>query len=469
MSQPDSTRSFEIDPSFRGLIGVGRRETTPEVGIYSHNWGSAKFKTATFVHKPLYVTALSLKALDDASPCVVVSLDYCWFASHALFETLRQAVLEEFSLDPSRFLFLLTHSHSVPHIDPELESEPGGEKIPAYREKIRNGLREAIAEALANPQRATLSWGAGQCTLARTRDFVDPKTGVPLCGANPLGNADMTALVGRVTSDATGAVIATLVNYACHPISLGGGNRGISPDYVGAMRELMETDTSGAPCLFLHGPSGNQTPRESFSSDTRVADANGEVLGYAALSILHALLPAGQRSEFAGAERSGTDLALREARPYDVDPALRSAIVYLDLPPKERPTTEELDEKIAQTPEGPDRVRLVRVKQYIENLRIGLGNGFPVWGVRLGQSVIIGTPAEPFVDLQRELRAAFPHLAIVVTNHTNGSYNYLPPASSYGTGAYEQDCSDFGPGCLEAVIAASKQLVRELVTGPSLP
>jgi hypothetical protein len=463
MSQLDHTRSFEIDPSFRGLVGVGRRETTPEPGIYSHNWGSSREKTATFVHRPLHVTALSLTAVGSSDPCVIVSLDYCWFASHRLFETFRHSVLSEFGLDASRFLFLLTHSHSVPHVDPELENEPGGDKIPAYREKVRDALREAVAESLATSRPATLSWGAGQCTLARTRDFIDPRTGVPLCGPNPLGIADTTTLVGRVTDDATGAVIATLVNYACHPISLGGGNRGISPDYVGAMRELMEGHTGGAPCLFLHGPSGNQTPRDSFSADTRVADANGEVLGFASISILRALLPPGERSEFAGAERSGTDLALRSNRPYEIDTRLRSAIVYLNLPPKERPSIAELEAKLAQTPEGPDRVRLVRVKQYIENLDVGLSEGFPVWGVRLGQCVFIGTPAEPFTDLQTQLRAEFPHLAIVVTNHTNGSYNYLPPAAYYGTGAYEQDCADFGPGCLEAVIAAAKKLIRELM------
>ena len=53
------------------------------------------------------------------------------------------------------------------------------------------------------------------------------------------------------------------------------------------------------------------------------------------------------------------------------------------------------------------------------------------------------------------LRRRFPQLAIIVTNDTNGSFNYLPPKSYYGNGAYEQDCADFGPGCLERVIEAA--------------
>ena len=35
-------------------------------------------------------------------------------------------------------------------------------------------------------------------------------------------------------------IIATMVNYACHPVSLGGGNKMISPDYYGAMREVSD-------------------------------------------------------------------------------------------------------------------------------------------------------------------------------------------------------------------------------------
>ena len=53
MSHGNVAHAVEADPSFHGLIGVGRCEMTPEVGIYSHNWGSARHDTADSIHKPL--------------------------------------------------------------------------------------------------------------------------------------------------------------------------------------------------------------------------------------------------------------------------------------------------------------------------------------------------------------------------------------------------------------------------------
>ena len=41
-----------------------------------------------------------------------------------------------------------------------------------------------------------------------------------------------------------------LFNYGCHPTSLGPGNMHISPDYIGAAREILE-DTFGGTALFL--------------------------------------------------------------------------------------------------------------------------------------------------------------------------------------------------------------------------
>ena len=67
-----------------------------------------------------------------------------------------------------------------------------------------------------------------------------------LCGYNPAVAADDTLVVGRVTSDSGDAVIATVVNYACHPTTLSWENTLISPDFVGAMREVVGADRPAA-------------------------------------------------------------------------------------------------------------------------------------------------------------------------------------------------------------------------------
>ncbi len=453
----------EADPAFRGLIGAGRRDMTPEVGIYNHNWGSARHEQAESIHKPLFASAIALRTPPDGRPLILATIDYCWFHYYRTFDNLRTPILERLGLAPHELLLIVTHSHAVPHIDPELEDKPGGDKIPAYRAKVVQALNEAIDEALATMQPAILTWGRGFSSLARTRDYLDPESGRILCGPNPDGIADGTLLVGRITAEGSGKVIATLVNYACHPVSLGGGNRSISPDYIGAMRERVQGETGNAPCLFLHGPSGNQTPRDSYAADPAVADANGEMLGFAALATLRAMLPPGQRLEFVRSESSGAPLAVWEHRPYPVDGITDAAVEYLQLPPKDWPSIESLEAQLREELDLAARTRLTRSKEFMQNLQEGLGRGFPLWVIRLGQSFIVGTPAEPFTDLQIELRKRFPQLAIAVTNDTNGSFNYLPPKSYYGNGSYEQDCSDYGPGGLEIVIAAAGRMIEQMM------
>jgi len=56
------------------------------------------------------------------------------------------------------------------------------------------------------------------------------------------------------------------------------------------MRETVERETGGL-CLFLHGASGDLTPRRSYEASTDAAEQNGRELGFAALTTLSGMLP----------------------------------------------------------------------------------------------------------------------------------------------------------------------------------
>src|SRR6185436_18967814 len=117
---------------------------------------------------------------------------------------------------------------------------------------------QLVQECCARLTPAGIVYGQGRCSLAAHRDFFDE--GRFVCGFNPGGPADDTVLVARVT-DETGRLLATVVNYACHPTTLAWENSLISPDYIGAMREVVEKET-GVPCVFLQGASGDIGPKE---------------------------------------------------------------------------------------------------------------------------------------------------------------------------------------------------------------
>ena len=85
--------------------------------------------------------------------------------------------------------------------------------------------------------------------MAAQRDFYDADTKQIVCGFNPNGSSDDTVLLARVTGK-DGRLLATIVNYACHPTTLAWQNTLISPDFPGAMRDVVEREIP-APCIFL--------------------------------------------------------------------------------------------------------------------------------------------------------------------------------------------------------------------------
>ena len=191
---------------------------------------------------------------------------------------------------------------------------PGGDLIGPYLDQMTETCARIAKEARDAAKPATFVYGTARCALAAHRDFWDAETKQFVCGFNPDGPADDTVLVAKAVADEDGRTLGTVVNYACHPTTLAWENTLISPDYVGAMRAVVEGIT-GAPCLFLQGASGDLGPRDGYVGDTTVADRNGRQLGFAALSGLESLPAPGTHFEYAGPVVSGAILGTWKHRP----------------------------------------------------------------------------------------------------------------------------------------------------------
>ena len=83
---------------------------------------------------------------------------------------------------------------------------------------------------------------------------------------------------------------------------------------------------------------------------------------------------------------------------------------------------------------------------------------------RLGDSVWVFCPGELYQVFQTTLRARFPHVAVVIATVTNDwQPGYLPAASSYGYGIYQEIIAAVAPGSLETVIEAVSRKVKTLL------
>ncbi len=483
------TKSF---PQSRCRVGVSTGDITPPVGIYHRMWGAARHDRSTGVHRPLQQTTVAMASIGSPGATdaeLFISVDHCLFWA-AEMQELRQAISADCGLPVERITVFFTHTHGAGLLGHERSHLPGGEFIDGYLQQLGQTLAAAGKDALAKLQPATIVYGTGRCNLACNRDLLDETTGQYVCGYSPDGVTDDTLLIGRVTADGSDESLLTVVNYACHPTTLAWDNTLISPDFLGAFREVIEQRT-GAPTLFIQGASGDIGPREGFVGDVAVADRNGRQLGYAVLSAWEDLPPAGMRFEYTGAVVSGATIGTWKYAPVD-EPTRCSherwlrRRTHIDLPyrddlplPKNlQRDLESYQQKEQQAIESGDNAAQANARAMIERCNRLLtrakslpdGKAFPyTWDAWLwGDAVWIAVDGEHYNVLQRRLRAHFAGRPIILGTLANGSTVwYLPDRDSFGRGLYQEAASILRQGSLEAlernIIETVESLLAEAI------
>ena len=483
-------------------------DITPPPNIYHRMWGAAKHERATGIHRPLRATVAVFAPLADGSRRreeadagagdatesalsprrlqILLALDHCTLGATELQQLIAH-ISEATGQPRETILVVFSHTHGAGLMGLERVSLPGGDLIPGYLKSVAEKSAALVNEAVVRLAPVTIVYGTGRCDLAAHRDFWDGARQLFACGFNPGTPADDTVLVARVAG-ADGQPVASIVNYACHPTTLAWDNTLISPDYIGAMREVVERET-GAPCLFLQGACGELGPREGFVGDPAVADRNGRQLGYAALAALTALPAAGTRFEYAGPVVSGATLGAWRHAPLDAAAQARAQHWQLwrwHEPLRHRPgqpTREQVaadlqrfqNEEQAARVAG-DAARAADCRAMAERKtrllhRLGQlppGDRFPLQVVlwRVGDAFWLGAQGESYSHLQTELRARFPQAAIIVASiAADWGAAYLPPADLYDSGIYQETIAVVAAGSLEQLIAA----VAERIAGALAP
>jgi len=450
--------------SFHGRIGIARVDITPPVGISARNWGAAKHDVADSIHRPLTLTAMTLATTPGEQTMVYLDADLGGWKTPQTFRNMQTRLLEAFSLTSANLIFALSHTHSAPLLMEPDESLPGNEIHQVLMKSLYESAIRVVKEAQSSTFEATLDWHQGRCSLASVRDLPDPNPEKQrvICGYNPDVVADDMLVFGRIT-DTKGQIRGTLVNYACHPTTLAWENTAISSDYIGAMRETIQA-TTGVPALFLLGACGDLAPRYQYVGDHAVPDRHGRQLGFAALATLNDMEPSGTRLAYAGVVESGAPLAVWKHESRAISQVLRAREVIVELPLKNWPTTDELEQQRMACTDRALQERLSR-KRDIRRF-LGDGSTFPlpvqVW--RIGDAVLVGCCGEPYSRLQQELRSRFPDHTILCMNLINGSIGYLPPADLYDIDTYAVWQTPFDRGCFEKTLAAMTQAIFDILT-----
>ncbi|MGD8214688.1 neutral/alkaline non-lysosomal ceramidase N-terminal domain-containing protein [Aestuariimicrobium sp. Y1814] len=392
---------------------------------------AARASGTTGVHDPMTVRALVVDRV------AVVVIDCCTLHEDTCARV-REAALAAGAVD--EVVVAATHTHAGPCVG----GGRVGEDAPEVREAMVATAVATVARAAAGATPATAAHAVAHgVDLARNRRHLDASIDPPV----HLVSFD----------DLTGARVATVVSYPCHPVVLDASNTLVSADYVGPLRQRVEADRGGV-CLFLTGAAGDINTGHS-------AEASYSLHG------------AGQRT-FAEAARVGhriAEAALAAEPTLLSAPAptpVRSSRVVLDL--------DELDRaRVAQQARGwraeladdPPHATLLQVwAEWADSLPDDCPTS---WAGRVtvlgwGSLRVVALPGEPFLAAAEDL-AAQREAPTMVLGYCDGVPGYLPSAPEYPLGGYEvADAhryygmpAGFVRGSLERLVEAATALLDE--------
>jgi hypothetical protein len=479
-------------PSSILRLGYARADITPPVGIYHRMWGAARHDRASGVHRPLNADLLLLEPFDAGGERLVrLQLDLV-LLNNEHTEELISGIVDIAAVPRDRILVTHSHSHSAGFFLPNRIPLPGGELIEPYLASLKAAVEDLAREALASLDTVTITYAYGRCDLAANRDYRDSEAKIYATGFNPDEDADDLVVTARVCAGpaADGEPRLSIVHYACHPTTLAWDNSLLSPDFVGAMREVVETATE-VPCVYFQRPCGDLGPRDGFVGDTDVADRNGRQLGYAALSALSSLGPPGHDFAYQGPVVSGATIGTWGWTPFDDrrhDEASRwrGDTFTVDLPYRSLPDADTLSSDLqrysqeqarADADDDPVKARDLgaraeRCRRWLARLaELPEGDQFPYrFSVfQFGDALWITCSAEPYSLLARELCRRYPDMTTLISPIAgDAQLAYLLPEEKYGIGLYQEEPSCLGPGCLESLIESLSERIEEVTGQPRI-
>jgi len=226
------------------LSGAASRAITPDIlGDHAVRIGGfTPGRDATGVHDDLYARAIVLEIGPQSLALVALDLIGLFYDDVILI----REELSRRGVEVGAVLVASTHTHAGPDViglwTPEDRSLDG-----SYIDQVRDAAADAVEQAWRSRRPARLSFARWRMPEL-LRD-----TRLPLA-------VDDLGLLLRIDTADGGETIATLMNFAAHPESLGRHNTLVSSDYPWAARRTVEEAYGGLALFFSGAVGGMMTP-----------------------------------------------------------------------------------------------------------------------------------------------------------------------------------------------------------------
>lgn len=401
--------------------GAGKVDITPPVGVELD--GNLRAKPSQGIHDRLWSETVVFKSGDES--VAVVSNDLLVVPKKIVTRS-RIIAEEECGIDGKNILICATHTHSGPATC-ELLARPDQNYVQTLPRKIaesigraKDGLREAevgvgieVENTIPHNRRILMESGSVRMNWEN----------LPLSQVDkPAGPIDDEVIVCKI-EDKKGALIASLVNYACHPAILGGDNFLISADYPGVLTNKIQKKLGGV-CLFTSGALGNvnhinylyDLDKRDFFEVNRV----GSLLSRKVLGVLEDISTEDVHSVNAKTEK--ISLKLRDIPPD----LIKWAEMLLN---QSREVSEAAPDGI--TPPIYAKFILEQSEKNLKKIETELQV------ISIGDSALVGIPGELFVELGLQIKENSPFAHTFLIGLANDYIGYLPTKASFQEGGYE--------------------------------
>ena len=383
-------------------VDAAKIDITPPLGCDMAGY-SGRDRGSETISDALYAKAIVFD--DGDTQAAIITNDL--IGLEAIFvDRLRQTIEETTGIPAGNVMVSCSHTHFGPEVRASRATSP---KNRVYASMLLQQLTTVTQLAQQRLQPARVGAGKGIADqVGYNRHTIRPDGSAQTSFRLPDPNSDLTfgpydstVRVLRVDST-TGELVASLIHFACHPVTTTDRMYTISADYPGYAMEVVEQGEGGT-CLFGLGCAGNIVPIQREGSYPRMI---GRTIGGEAIKVLQWIETSDEAKVRVVHQKHS--LALKEAA--------------------EGKTTEEI------------------------NLQC----------IAVGSIYFIGLPGEIFVEIGFDIVNRAQQENLFVMSMTNGSIGYIPVEIAYKQGGYESNSSRFRPGCGEQIADAAVELLNQM-------
>ena len=386
-------------------VGAAKIDITPPLGCNMAGYAGRDSGSET-IADALYAKAIVFD--DGNTKAAIITTDL--IGVEAIFvDHVRQTVEETTGIPAGNVMISCSHTHFGPEVRASRATAPDNPKNRIYADMLAQQLTTLTQIAQQRLQPARIGAGNGIADqVSYNRHTIRPDGSAQTSFRLPdpdsdltFGPYDSTVRVLRVDS-VTGELVASLIHFACHPVTTTDRMYTISADYPGYAMEVVETGEGGT-CLFGLGCAGNIVPIQREGEYPRMI---GRTVGGEAIKVLQWIETSDEVKVRVVHQKHS--LELKEAT--------------------DGKTTEEIDLQC----------------------------------IAVGSIYFIGLPGEIFVEIGFDIVNRARRENLFVMSMTNGSIGYIPVEIAYKQGGYESNSSRFRPGCGEQIADAAVELLNRM-------